>query len=321
MRANGVQEQAIVSRAQSTDSAGKENRPKWSSQIPMPLLGVAATVIGAVAYEMMRFRRKTFDDSNENNEEEIPPSTKRDDRLDDIRNSAVKNLSLDAQLHDAVDVAQRLTLEASHGLKVAAEKGDDYSTKLMCALGESICGDDHHLSSAANDAKAIQSSTLQMAEAKRAEADKALSRLQEIIRRGRLNPTTVDNAHLDEAERSLIALQLKIDSASAITAKSLEKLNLTQKFGAAIEEGKKQLMLEVNAILPEGKSFAEPRTLTTEDLATLVSDTHRKIEAISRQLSQMQLGESEIPKKGNGSHKQESVTATKQSNGRSSPKQ
>ncbi|XP_022672754.1 MICOS complex subunit Mic60-like [Varroa jacobsoni] len=277
-----------------TQSNRKHDNGNANGSLKKIIFGVTAAVASALGYAILNRILQETVESDSTNVVDFE-SIDHDNPVNETKFSLKEeqNFALKEALRDAIEIAERTNYEATCDLKTAAGKLDDYATKLMCALGESICSDDHHLSKAVNDAKASQSSALQLAHFRRAEADKALRRLRDVVRRGRHNPVTMNNKYLDEAERVLITLQLKLDYASDIAAKSLEKAQLTQNFGLAIEDGKKQLIKEVNAILPEGKSFSEPKKLTTEDLALLISDTHKKIEALHHQLSRIQLSESE----------------------------
>lgn len=66
-------------------------------------------------------------------------------------------------------------------------------------------------------------------------------------------------------------------------------------------ESKKQLMDEVNALLPPGKMFTDVKKLSNEDLNMLILHAHKKIETLSRELSRMQLTDDE---KGNAFRQQ-----------------
>ncbi|OQR78170.1 mitochondrial inner membrane protein-like [Tropilaelaps mercedesae] len=207
-----------------------------------------------------------------------------------------QNFILEQALRDAGASAERAAVEAVSDLDTVAAKTEDYATKLMRALDEATGSDDHYMWQEANEAKVNQGSAQKRADTKVADAAKALQRLQETIRKGRADPTTGDNMNLGQAEQTLAKLQEKIENASANAAKSFEMLNLAQKFSASIEEGKKYLAEEVNAIVPHGKSFADPTNLSKDDLNLLLYHAHKKIEALHRELYRMQLSDDEKAK-------------------------
>ncbi|XP_022670645.1 MICOS complex subunit MIC60-1-like [Varroa jacobsoni] len=207
-----------------------------------------------------------------------------------------QNFILEQALRDAGTNAERAAVEASSELDIAAERTEDYATKLTRALDEAAGSDDHHMWVAANEAKESQSASQKKANSKMADANKALLRLEETIHKGRADPTTTDNINLDQAERNLTKLREKIDGASARADESLKKLNLAQKFSAGIEEGKKQLIEEVNALLPQDRSFADLNKLTPEDLNVLIYHAHKKIQSLHLELTRMQLSDDEKAK-------------------------
>lgn len=63
-----------------------------------------------------------------------------------------------------------------------------------------------------------------------------------------------------------------------------------------IAEGKKQLIEEVNALLPQDRSFADLNKLTPEDLNVLIYHAHKKIQSLHLELTRMQLSDDEKAK-------------------------
>ncbi|XP_028966540.1 MICOS complex subunit MIC60-1 [Galendromus occidentalis] len=207
-----------------------------------------------------------------------------------------QNFILEQTLRDVTSAAERSSTEAAADLEQAASRTSEYATKLLRALDEATGGDDHFMWKEANEAKDSQSSAQKRAAAKAADASKAIHRLEEAIRKGRADPATKDNINLNQAEQALSKMKKRLETSSAVSSKALENVNLAQQFGDAIEESKKHLIEEVNALLPPGKSFSDPKKLTTDDLNLLVHHAHKKIGILNRELSRMQLTDDEKAK-------------------------
>lgn len=196
---------------------------------------------------------------------------------------------LEQTLRDALAAAHQLVYEAVAELGIAAEKIDEFSTSLMNSLEEPIGGEDHSRSQAATEARDRQAAARKLADSRVVESHKALQKLQDTVRRGQVNPVTKDNGELQKSEEELAKLQEMLDAASAKAARSLKRLDLSEQLGHAIEDSKRQLIDEVNHLLPEGKSFSDPKSLSLDDLNLLVVHAHKRIQALQRELTLNQL--------------------------------
>ncbi|XP_013397177.1 MICOS complex subunit MIC60-1 [Lingula anatina] len=205
-----------------------------------------------------------------------------------------RNKELEEQVDKSVTSAKKLVQRAVDLHHHAAEVIANHTKLFRKTMDESSEGDKESHRAELFHAGELKKKAQEEAERMRQFAHDELEMLKKAIEDGKAEAKTEANEILAQAQDQYSNLKYELDGVVAKVSHALSESNILHHYKDRVEKGKDQFQKEMESIVPDVKLGEKGQKLSVEELNSLLSHAHRRIDQLQKQLAEHEVSQLKV---------------------------